>query len=148
MSHAQDRGGGIPVVGSASCTCEAFGRRQSTLGTGPGRGGRGDAAGGGHVDAGGVLGTARVVLATSLGTGVILSAVLYALVAPFLANIEGDRLRVLGDVGADVVGAYAVVGQNVRITSVVNWLLRVGDAGKLKADERALFLLIGAPLLA
>lgn len=50
---------------------------------------------------------------TSLGTGVILSAVLYALVAPFLANIEGDRLRVLGDVGADVVGAYAVVGQNV-----------------------------------
>lgn len=47
-------------------------------------------------------------------------------------------------------GIPICIGLNMasyRITSVVNWLLRVGDAGKLKADERALFLLIGAPLL-
>ena len=54
-----------------------------------------------------MVGTAAV------GAGVIAVAVGYTLVAPFLADVEGKRLRVLGNVGGDAVFADAGVGQRI-----------------------------------
>lgn len=74
-------------------------------------GGRRRARGGvtqvGRLSTTGVVGTAAV------GAGVVTVAVVHTLVAPLLADEEGESLRVLGDVGRDAVFANARVGQGV-----------------------------------
>lgn len=72
------------------------------------------------------------------------AAVLDALGAPGLADVEGQGLRVHGDVGRDAVIADAVVRQVIRV-AVVGLGGHGGDAGLLQADERALRLLVLAP---
>jgi hypothetical protein len=67
-----------------------------------------------------------------------------ALSAPCLADVEGEGLRVLGDVGRDVVFADAAVAKRVGV-AVVLQSRHAGDAGLLQADERALGSLVGAP---
>jgi hypothetical protein len=64
--------------------------------------------------------------------------------SPRLANVEGKRLAVLRNVGANAVLAHAAVGQRVGVALV---FLRGegGYAGLLGADERALCPLVGAP---
>lgn len=41
------------------------------------------------------------------GTRVVAVAAAYTLVAPFLADVEGESLRVCGDIGGDAVFANA-----------------------------------------
>lgn len=54
------------------------------------------------------------MVVTALGaTGVVAVAVVDALIAPRLADEEGEGLRVLGNVGGDAVFANAGVGQLV-----------------------------------
>lgn len=79
-------------------------------------------------------GLARAVTTTTSDT----------LVAPFLTDVEGEGLGVLGDVGRDVVLANTLVGEGVRVAFVVDGG-HGGDAGLLEADERALSNLVGTP---
>jgi len=72
------------------------------------------------------------------------SAVLDAVVAPLLADVEGQGLAVLGDVGGDVVLAHAAVLERVGVALVLVGG-HGGHAGLLQADERALRLLVEAP---
>jgi hypothetical protein len=67
-----------------------------------------------------------------------------ALSAPCLADVEGEGLRVLSDVGRNVVLADAAVGKRVGVTVVLD-SCHAGDAGLLQADERALGPLVAAP---
>lgn len=74
-----------------------------------------------------------MLLAAVGGAGVVAAARRHALVAPFLADEEGEGLRVLGHVGAEAVAAFAVVGQIGGVAVV-----RVGGGGfggGLQADE-------------
>lgn len=88
---------------------------------------------GGRVGFDGVLGAAGVLFAAVGGAGIVGAAGGHALVAPFLADEEGEGLGVLGDVGAQAVGAFAVVGQVVRVT-VVGCGGVGGFGGGLEAD--------------
>jgi hypothetical protein len=81
-----------------------------------------------------------------VGAGVGTVAGCDALVAPFLADEEGQCLRVLRDVGRDTVIADAAVGQGIRIAFVV-LSGHGGDAGLLEADEGALGLVLGTPVI-
>ena len=54
-----------------------------------------------------------MVGAAALGAGVVTVAGGHTLVAPLLANVEGEGLRVLCDVGRDAVLANTRVGQVV-----------------------------------
>jgi hypothetical protein len=76
---------------------------------------------------------------------VVAVAASYAVVAPCLADEEGEGLRVLGDVGDNAVLADAGVCELIRIALV---LLggHGGHAGLLKADEGALRLVLLAPV--
>lgn len=87
-----------------------------------------------------MVGTAGV------GAGVVAVAVGDTLVTPFLADEERKSLRVLGDVGGDTVLANAAVGQLVGIARVVISSRR-GNARLLEADERALSLVLLAPVI-
>lgn len=73
-----------------------------------------------------------MVLTTSRGAGVVAAAVGDALVAPFLADEEGERLAVFGDVGALAVGADAGVGQAAGVAGV--GVGCGGGGGGLEAD--------------
>jgi voltage-gated potassium channel Kch len=64
--------------------------------------------------------------------------------APCLADVEGEGLRVLGDVGGDVVLADAAVRECVGVAVVLD-SRHASDAGLLQADERALGPLVAAP---
>jgi hypothetical protein len=77
-------------------------------------------------------------------TRVVPSTVLDTVGAPLLADVEGQRLRVHGDVGPDVVLAHAAVGQGVGVALVLGGR-QGGDAGLLRADEGALRALVDAP---
>jgi hypothetical protein len=107
----------------------------------------------------GVLGTTRVFgsaggLTCAVGAG----AGLFALVAPFRALEVGHRLREFGDVGGDVVVADAAVvegflgAESVRRCrgsypcAVIGNCVLCRDAGLLEANERALCLLLCAPV--
>lgn len=128
----------VDSAGSTSRgTSRHAGGAATRAGGGAGRDGRG-------VDADRVLGAARVVGAAGGGTGVVAAAVADTLGAPFLAEEEGEGLRVHGDVGRDAVGADAVVGQGVGVTVVGVGCGRV--AGGLEADEWAFGDLRCAPL--
>jgi hypothetical protein len=81
---------------------------------------------------------------TSAGAGVVVAAVPLAFVSPFLADVEGEGLRVLGDVRGNVVLTDAGVGEQVRITVVLDGGHR-SHAGLLEADERALGFLVITP---
>lgn len=63
---------------------------------------------------------------------VVAVAVGHALGAPFLADVEGQRLAVLGDVGAQAVGADAGVGECGGVAGVCE--RRGGVAGGLETD--------------
>lgn len=54
-----------------------------------------------------------MISTASVGACVVAVAAGDTLVAPFLADVEGESLRVLGDVGGDAVFANARVGQVV-----------------------------------
>ena len=98
-----------------------------------------------------------------VGAGVIIAAVSDTLGAPFCADVVWEGLRVLGDVGRDIVVAYAAVGQSVLSMLVRNGHMLYGngmyriavvghgghgsDTGLLEADERALSLLVLAPCI-
>jgi len=86
-----------------------------------------------------------VVGAAVVRAGVVLAAAFDALVAPFLANVEGDGLRVLGYVGGLAVCADAAVGEGIRVTCV--GFCGGGVSGVLQADQRALGLLVVTPEL-
>jgi hypothetical protein len=60
-----------------------------------------------------------VVGAAAVGASVVSVAVGYTLGAPLLADVEGESLRVLGNVGRDAVFANAGVSQIVRIAFIV-----------------------------
>jgi hypothetical protein len=77
-------------------------------------------------------------------TGVVTIAVGNTLGAPCLANVEGESLGVLGDVGSDIVFADTAVGQKGCIAFVVE-SGKTGDTGLLQTDERALGALVGTP---
>lgn len=64
----------------------------------------------GRVGTRGMLSSAGVIGSTRVSADVVAIAVLHALVAPFLTLVEGDSLRVFGEVRGDVVGADAGVG--------------------------------------
>lgn len=80
------------------------------------------------------------------GAGVVAVAVAFALVAPLLADEEGNRLGVLSNVGSDTIFANAGVGQLVRV-AVVLLGSRGCDTGLLEADEWALSLVLITPVL-
>jgi hypothetical protein len=65
---------------------------------------------------------------------------------PSLADVEGEGLRVLRDVGLDVVLADTLVLQLVGVALVLDGGRR-GDAGLLRANERALSPLVEAPAI-
>ena len=91
-----------------------------------------------------VLGAARVVLATGADASGVGAAVAGALVAPFLADEEGQGLGVFGDVGALAVGAHAAVGQ---VDGVARVAFGLGAGGRgVEADQRAFGDLLGAPV--
>ena len=154
-SCAGVRGLGVRVVGTAA---GAFFRRVAVAGGGcaaetrvdgaaarvggraglagsagaAGAGGHG-AADGGRVGLDGVLGSARVVLSAGGRAGVVAGAAGHALVAPLLADEEGQCLGVLGDVGAEAVAALAGVVKSVGIAGVV---VCCGGLGRrLQADQ-------------
>lgn len=60
-----------------------------------------------------------------------------ALGPPGLADVEGQGLRVHGDVGGDAVVTDTAVGKVVGV-AVVGFSGHGGDAGLLQADERTL----------
>lgn len=116
-------GGGLAGVSGGS----------SVGGGARGAGGLGAAAGGG-VGLDGVLCTARVVLSAVGGALVVAgTAVVDTLVAPLLADEEGECLGVLGDVGVETVGAFAVIGEVVGVAAV--GVCGGGLGGRLQADE-------------
>lgn len=94
----------------------------------------------GRLSTAGVVGTAAVL------AGVVAVASGHTLVAPLLADEEGESLRVLCDVGRDAIVANAGVGQLVRVAFVVLGS-RGCDTGLLEADERALSLVLVTPVL-
>lgn len=87
-----------------------------------------------------MVGTASVL------AGVVTVAVINAVVAPLLADEEGEGLRILGDVGNDAVLAHTLVGQVIGIAGILG-RGHGGDAGLLKANERALSLILAAPVV-
>lgn len=87
-----------------------------------------------------MIGTALV------GACIVTVAVLGAVVTPLLADEEGQGLRVLSNVGNNAVLAHAAVGQIVGIARVRLSGHR-GDSGLLEADERALCLVLLAPII-
>lgn len=110
-------GGGTGLTGSTGTAC--------TRGHG--------AADGGRVGLDGILGTARVVLSAGRRAGVVAVAGGHALVAPLLADEEGQCLGVLGDVGPEAVAALAGVVKGVGVASVV---VCGGGLGRwLQADQ-------------
>jgi hypothetical protein len=58
--------------------------------------------------------------------------------------VEGECLRVLGDVGRDTVVTNAAVDEGLGVALVVEGG-QARDAGLLEADERALRALVAAP---
>lgn len=86
-----------------------------------------------------------MVRTTALGASVIAVAVVYTLVAPFLADVERKSLRVLSDVGRDAVFANTSVAQLVRVAII--FLSSQGNTGLLEADKRTLSLVLVAPVL-
>lgn len=98
--------GGTTVVAAAKSVVRDVGR----VGGG-GRGARGG-AGRGAVDAGGLEGTARVVLPARGRTAVVLAALGDTLVAPLGTGEVGQGQAVLGDVGLLPVAADAAVGKD------------------------------------
>jgi len=121
------------------------GSRRGVRRSGAGAGGLGGCRDRGAVYEGGVLGAAGVVGAASVGAGIVLATGVNALVTPFLADEEGDGLRVFGDVGGDSGLADAAVGEVLRFTGV-----RLGGGvvtGVLEADQRALGHLLLTPEL-
>lgn len=85
-----------------------------------------------------------MVLTTSTGTDVVVAAVFHTLVAPFLADVKGEGLRVFSDVRGYVVLADAGVGECIRVTVILDGG-HGGDAGLLEADERTLGFLVITP---
>lgn len=85
-----------------------------------------------------------MVCSARIGAGVVTAAVLYALGAPFGANVEGEGLGVLCDVGGDAVVADAGIGKCFPIALILACGGGV-DAGQLSADEGALSLLVVTP---
>lgn len=85
-------------------------------------------------------------LPTGALAGGIVATVVDAVVSPLLADEEGQRLRVLGNVGRDAVVADALVGEVVRVAAV---FLRGhgGDARLLQTDEGALGGVLRAPVI-
>lgn len=81
-----------------------------------------------------------------VGACIVTVAVLGAVVTPLLADEEGQGLRVLSNVGNNAVLAHAAVGQIVGIARVRLSGHR-GDSGLLEADERALCLVLLAPII-
>jgi hypothetical protein len=61
----------------------------------------------------GRLSTAGVISTAGVGAGVVAVAAGDTLIAPLLTDVEGEGLRVFGDVGGDAVLANARVGQGV-----------------------------------
>jgi len=69
-----------------------------------------------------------MIITTAARAGVVRRcAVGDALVRPFLADVVGECLRVLGDVGGEAVGADAGVGEGGGVAGVG---LRVGGVGR------------------
>lgn len=87
-----------------------------------------------------------MVRTTALGASVIAVAVVYTLVAPFLADVERKSLRVLSDVGRDAVFANTSVAQLVRV-AIIFLSSQGGNTGLLEADKRTLSLVLVAPVL-
>lgn len=85
-----------------------------------------------------------MVLSAGVLAGIVVSAVLDAVVAPFGADVVWDGLRVFGNIGANIVRAHTAVDESLGIAVVGN-SVQLGDAGLLEADERALRLLVPAP---
>lgn len=155
-SSARDEGGGgrrartraRTTRGSSSateaCSGRTGGRSRSTSrpsGRSSGRGRtRRSVAQEGRLSATRVVGTAAVL------AGSVAVAVGDTLVAPLLADEEGQRLGVLGDVGGDAVIADTAVAQRIGI-AVVDLSGLGGDAGLLKANERALSNVLVTPEL-
>ena len=77
--------------------------------------------------------------------GVVAVAVVDTVTAPLLADVEGECLRVLGDVGRDAVLADARVGQGLGVAVVVASGQGV-DTRLLGADEWALCLVLVTPV--
>lgn len=92
------------------------------------------------------LSTAGMVGTARRRACVVTTAVLLALVAPLSADEVRESLRVLSDVGLHAILAHAAVGQGVGVARVV-----LGGhgvyAGDLEADERALSLILLAPVV-
>jgi hypothetical protein len=57
-----------------------------------------------------MLCTTGMILSTCTGTGRIPSTIRNALVAPFLTDVEGEGLGVLGQVGREAIGTDTGVG--------------------------------------
>lgn len=87
-----------------------------------------------------------MVLSARVLAGILVSTVLDAVVAPFGTDVVWNGLRVLGDIGANIVRAHTAVDKSFGIAIVGNGA-QFGDAGLLEADERALRLLVPAPCL-
>lgn len=92
------------------------------------------------------MGTAGVVCAAVVRAVVVGAAGGDALVAPFLADEEGESLGEFGEIGGDAVGADALVGEDVRV-ALVGLGCPVSDTRDLEADERACRLLVQTPLV-
>jgi len=83
---------------------------------------------------------------TLVCTGVVTVAVLDAVGAPLRADVVWQCLRVLRDVGGNVILAHAAVRQGIRIAVVVKRGHR-RDAGLLETDEWTLSALVRAPCI-
>lgn len=82
-----------------------------------------------------MLCAAWVVLTAGRGAGGVVAAVGYALVAPFLTDVEREGLGELGEVRGEAVGADAGVGEGLSVAGVLAGLGGVG--GGLEADAGA-----------
>lgn len=87
-----------------------------------------------------------MVLSAGVLAGVLVPAVLDAVVAPFGADVVWNCLRVFGNIGANIVRAHTAEDESLGIAVVGNGV-HFSDAGLLEADERALRLLVPAPCL-
>jgi hypothetical protein len=74
-----------------------------------------------------------MISATSALARTVAGAVGDALVAPFLADVEGEGLGVFGDVGGEAVGADAGVGEGGGVAGVGGGVEGLGGDG-LGAD--------------
>jgi hypothetical protein len=131
-SHAGGSAGDVGRGSSASGATSASGSSGATKASDGNRRGcsrsGSRSCGGGHGARCGValvrrLSTAGVVSTAAVGAGVVTVAVGDTLVAPLLADVEGEGLRVFGDVRGDAVLT------NARVSQIILRFVSPGSSG-------------------